>query len=188
MAIKIPTAKEMAKTTSIEAVKEISTLAARQVRLEDDIAALDEQRNAKHKQLYLLSTVDIPSAMKTAGVQEIKLDDGTWVVVKNFITGSIKVDDREKAHSWLRKNGFGSLIKNIVDCAFGMGEDKKAITVMKFLKGKKIPFTQKETVNSNTLQAFIRERLAAGKALPSSIGYTEVPTSKITRSKENQNG
>lgn len=180
--LKIPTIAELG--TSVENVKQITLLAEKQMRLEDEIATLVEKADIKQKELRKLSTEDLPLALKQAQVKGIELPNGTYVEVKNFITGNIKDVNREKAHQWLRKNKFGALIKTAFALTFGMGEEKKSAAFVKILAKNKIPFNMKEGVHSQTLQAFIRERLEAGKALPPSIEVVEVPTCKITRKKE----
>jgi hypothetical protein len=168
---------------SVPAVAQIVTLARRMTALEDEIQILNDNLTVKNQQLTRLRMVDIPNAMSEAGTKYIELDSGEAVEVKDFVTGNIKEENREKAHAWLRAQGFGSLVKHVVSCAFGMGEDAKALTVVKWLASKKVPFEQKEAVNTGTLRAFVRERLEAGKALPPSIDYTSVPTASIKRPK-----
>jgi hypothetical protein len=168
---------------SVPAVAQIVALARRMTALEDEIEKLNETLDDRGKKLTRLRMVDIPNAMSEAGTKYIELDSGEAVEVKDFVTGNIKEENRDKAHAWLRAQGFGSLVKHVVSCAFGMGEDAKALVVVKWLAGKKIPFEQKEAVNTGTLRAFVRERLEAGKALPPSIDYTSVPTASIKRPK-----
>ena len=182
----IPTQDALAgkPTASVPAVKQIVTLSRRMIELENEIAQLNDEVGEKSKQLTRLRMVDIPNAMSEAGTKNITLDSGEVVKVEDFVTGNIKEENREAAHAWLRENGFGSLIKHVVSCAFGMGEDKQANKVIVWLVKAKITFEQKEAVNTQTLRAFVRERLSAGKALPPSIDYTTVPTATIKRVKE----
>lgn len=187
--VTMPTAKELEeKSLSVAVVKQIALLVKRQITLEAEIKEMEAALAAKNKQLYRLTTTDIPTAMSEAGVKELTLEDGTEVKVEAFINGYIKEENRDKAHAWLRKNGFGSLIKTSVSCAFGMGDDKKVAALVKFMLSKKLPFDQKEAVHVQTLRAFVRERLKDGKALPPSIDVTEVPTSKINRKKVTNHG
>lgn len=189
--LKIPSQTELAggpgaAGTSVAALKQVDILAHRLTTLEDEIERLNLLLEEKGKQLTRLKMVDIPNAMAEAGTKYVELESGEAVEVEKFITGNIKEENREKAHAWLRKNNFGSLIKNTISCAFGMGEDAKALAVMKWLAGKKIPFAQKEAVHAGTLRSFVRERLEAGKALPPSIDYTSVPTATVKRPKPNK--
>lgn len=183
-ALTIPTAAALALPSN-EAIKEISALAARQVQLEDRIAKGMALLEDLGKQLKQVNSVDLPTAMQAAGVKSIGLPDGSKVEVNDFVAAQIKEENRPKAHTWLRKNKLGSLVKTTVDIVFGMGEEKKAAAFMKSLNTKGIPFKAKEAVHPQTLGALVRERLGAGKALPPQIEYTSVPTSKIIRSKPN---
>lgn len=181
--VKIPTIAEMGGP-SPENLKTISGLAAKQIQIEDEIVKLEEQLEAKGKELRRYSTDLIPDALKAAQVKGIELPDGTYVEVLPFITGNIKPENLEKAHAWLRKNNAGALIKTAFGIEFGMGAEKKVKAFLSLLKKAKTPFKMKEGVHVQTLRSFIRERLEAGKALPPSIEVVEVPTCKITRKKE----
>lgn len=183
----IPTAADLEAATggtSMAAIKEITALARRQMLVEDQIAELEQQVAMKKALLLRLATTDLPNAMKVAKVASIKLDSGDTISVQNFVTGNIKEANKPKAFAWLRKHGFGSLIKTTIDLAFGMGEEKKAEQVATMLAKKKIPFEMEEGVHASTLRAFVRERLSAGKALPPTIDVASVPTATIKRNKE----
>lgn len=183
MAVKMPKATDLAGPSQ-ESLSVVGELAKRQVAMEDEIARIEATLAEKNKALYKLKTIDLPTAMEAAGVKFVGLPDGTKVEVTDFVTGNIKEENRTAAHKWLRDNGFGSLIKNTIALAFGMGEEKKCGSIAAYLEKRRIPFDRKEAVNTQTLRAFVRERLQAGKALPPSIDITSVPTSKITRSKD----
>lgn len=166
-----------------KALREIEVLAQRQISMEDELRGIMVTADDLNKRLFRLKTIDLPTAMKTAGTKGLVLTDGTKVDVKDMVVGNIKAENEVKAFAWFRKNGFGSLIKNMIKAAFGMGDDKKAAMLKKFLLTKKIPFEENEGVNRNTLCAFVRERLQAGKELPPEIDVTSVPTAVITRVK-----
>lgn len=132
----------------------------------------------------------LPGMLKEAGVKEIKLDDGWQVAVDSTIRANINEENRDKAHKWLRSNGFGSLIKNTISVTFGMGEDKKADVLYHQLAKKYNTTKQDERVHPSTLRSFVEEVLA-GKvvvkkkpvSLPESISYVELPIAKIKEPK-----
>lgn len=181
-ALKIPSADAM-RIADAKTIAVITELAAAALKLEQEMKQLNERLDVLNKAHWKLASQDLPLAM--TGLTEVTTTDGTKVVVTNYVTGNIKEQNREKAHAWLRKNGFGSLIKTDIAASFGMGEDKTVEKLVTTLLKQKIPFTSKEAVNTNTLKAFVRERLTAKKALPPSIDYTSVPTVKITPRKSN---
>lgn len=165
-------------------VKEITILAEKQIKLEDELADLTLKADLKAKELYKMKTMTLPLALQAARVTMLQLEgSGHIIEVANFVTGHIKEVNRAAAFAWLRKNKLDSIIKRTIDIAFGMGEDKKAAAIAKLLTSKRVPFESAESVHANTLRAFVRERLEEGKALPSSIDVTSVPTVSIKRSK-----
>lgn len=180
------TALKIAKATAAATpakVAEIAVLAKRQMEMEDGIARLVAELEVRNKALYKMKTETLPLAIRAAQVKAITLPNGDEVIVEDFVTGNIKEENRAKAFAWLRKSGFGSLIKHTVKMAFGMGEDKKAMMIEKLLVSKRVPFEAGESVHPSTLRSFVRERLEAGKALPPVIDVTSVPTATIKRSK-----
>lgn len=181
-ALKMPTAQQMG--ASVENIRVVSDLAAAQIALEDRIAKGQALLEDLGRQLYKLKTVDIPTAMDAAGSLELTLKNGCEVIVTKFITANISEEDRAAAHKWLREHKFGSLIKNVIACKFGKGEDSSAKALRATLKKLKIVFTDKESVHPQTLLAFVREQLKAEKALPLSIGVVSVPTTVIKRKED----
>lgn len=169
--------------TSPAKLKEIAFIAAQQVKLEDELAALTVKMTDKARELTKMKTVTLPLAMQAARLKGIQLEDGSKVEIENFVTGNIKEENRTDAFAWLRKNNFGSLIKRKIAMNFGMGEDNSAKAVAAALKKMRIPFESDETVHAGTLRSFVRERLSEGKALPPSIDVATVPTATIKRSK-----
>jgi hypothetical protein len=178
-------ADELRKELSVTAVKQITTLAKRQLALEEQIKAKEAELESLNKAHYKLTTDTIPEAMSEAEVKELVLENGMVIKVEPWIAANIKEDDRPRAHAWLRDHGFGSLIKRTVSVVFGMGEDKKADQLVKELARRNLPFDNKEAVNANTLRAFVKEQLASetGAKLPKEIGVTTIATSIIKRKK-----
>ena len=130
----------------------------------------------------------IPELMKEIGLESFTLATGEKVEAKAKITASIKVADREKAHAWLRDNGFGSLIKNEVTASFGKGEEDVARGLVDELTGREFVVDRKEAVHAQTLGAFVREQLEKGSKIPMDLlGVFDVTKAKITRKRKGGN-
>ena len=86
------------------------------------------------------------------GVSSFKLADGSSVDIKPLYGASIPKDKVDQAHQWMRDNGFGDAIKNIVAVSFGMGEDEKA---QEFLDRAKQMDLIPEQKKASTLQGFV---------------------------------
>ena len=130
---------------------------------------------------------EIPEYMVEIEVRNLTLRDGRPVscLVKSY--GSIKVDDRPKAHAWLVKHGHGHLIKNTVTATFGVGEAKAAASLEKVVEKKGYGVKRVEAVNANTFSAWVREMAEGGKRIPQKLfnlyQRDEVTIGKTTKRK-----
>ena len=89
--------------------------------------------------------------------------------MKPYYAANISVANREAAYGWLRSNGLGDIIKNEITVSFGRNEDNKAAEYANLAKGQGYQPTQKLKVEPMTLKALVRERIEAGKEMPTDI-------------------
>ena len=104
--------------------------------------------------------------MQEAGVNAIKLADGTQVEVKPFYGARIPESRTDEAFSWLRDKGFGDLIKNTVTTTFNRGQDNQVAELVKVCEQYGFKYLQKQKVEPMTLKAFAKEQVEKGKELP----------------------
>ena len=121
------------------------------------------------KEFERLSGEVIPTMMAEMGLSHLKLMDGSSVDVKPNYSASISIANREKAFNWLRENGLGDIIKNEISVAFGRNEDNKAADYAALAEERGFQPTQKLKVEPMTLKALVRERIEAGKEMPTEI-------------------
>ena len=156
----------MKKTDNIQSLADqVEKLDSLTKRLE-----LQEQnmKNTK-KELEHISGEVIPTMMSEMGLSHLKLMDGSSVDVKPNYSATITVANREKAFNWLRNNGLGDIIKNEILVSFGRNEDNKAADYAALAQERGYQPTQKLKVEPMTLKALVRERLEAGKEMPTEI-------------------
>ena len=156
----------MKKTDNIQSLADqVEKLESLQTRLE-----LQEEniKNTK-KQLEHLSGEVIPTMMSEMGLSHLKLMDGSSVDVKPHYSATITVANKEAAFKWLRNNGLGDIIKNEISVSFGRNEENKAADYAKLAQGRGFQPTQKMKVEPMTLKALVRERIEAGKEMPTEI-------------------
>lgn len=113
-----------------------------------------------------LTYTDIPLKLAEYNLSELKTVDGSSIIVKPEYRGHISKENKDDAHTWLRENEHGDLIKNQVKTSFGKGEDKDATDLMMHLTEEGIGFTHTEAVHHSSLKAFIREQTEKGNDLP----------------------
>ena len=116
-----------------------------------------------------LSGEVIPTMMAEMGLAHLKLSDGSTVDVKPNYSANISVANRDAAFQWLRENGLGDIIKNEISVSFGRNEDNKAADYAALAEERGFQPTQKLKVEPMTLKALVRERLEAGKSMPTEI-------------------
>ena len=150
----------------------IQSLADQVEKLESLTKRLDLQEDnikSTKKELEHLSGEVIPTMMAEMGLSQLKLMDGSLVDVKPFYSANITVANKEKAFNWLRNNGLGDIIKNEISVSFGRNEDNKAADYAALATERGFQPTQKLKVEPMTLKALVRERLEAGKEMPTEI-------------------
>ena len=128
----------------------------------------DNLKNTK-KEFEHLSGEVIPTMMAEMGLSHLKLMDGSSVDVKPNYSASISIANRDAAFNWLRENGLGDIIKNEISVSFGRNEDNKAADYAALAEERGFQPTQKLKVEPMTLKALVRERIEAGKEMPTEI-------------------
>ena len=116
-----------------------------------------------------LSGEVIPTMMSEMGLSELRLQDGSSIKVSTSYKAHISETNKEAAFNWLRKNGLGDIIKNEISVSFGRNEDNKAADYAELAKSHGFQPTQKLKVESMTLKALVRERIEAGKEMPTEL-------------------
>lgn len=153
----IPTDEELAM---------VSKLAAKQRDLENSIAEMEEGLKKAKADLDQVRDKELPNALAEIGLSELKLTDGTKISIKTEVYANISEERSQAAFAWLRKNGHGALVKNIISAEFGKGEDEKAIEAATVLAEAGFSPKQKESVHAMTLKAFVKEQVNQGADIP----------------------
>ena len=125
-------------------------------------------KDLKKKRDHISGEV-IPTMMSEMGLSELKLQDGSHLKVATSYRATITEANKEAAFNWLRNNGLGDIIKNEISVSFGRNEDNKAASYAELAKGQGFQPTQKMKVEPMTLKALVRERIEAGKDMPTEL-------------------
>ena len=150
----------------------IQSLADQVERLEGVTSEIEDTESRikllKKKRDHISGEV-IPTMMSEMGLAELKLHDGSHLKVSTTYRATITEANKETAFNWLRNNGLGDIIKNEISVFFGRNEDNKAADYADLAKGQGFQPTQKMKVEPMTLKALVRERIEAGKEMPTEI-------------------
>ena len=156
----------MSKTENIQSLADqVQMLEGLNTRIE---ASENNIKDLK-KEYQRISGEVIPTMMSEMGLAELKLSDGSHLKVSTTYRATITEANKETAFNWLRNNGLGDIIKNEILVSFGRNEDNKAATYAELAKGQGFQPTQKMKVEPMTLKALVRERIEAGKEMPTEI-------------------
>ena len=155
--------------TQANDAKALSDQVVKLKNLEDKIKLAEENLKKLKQEEELLSGEIIPTMMTEMNISTMKLADGSAIEVKPVYGASIPKDRQEEAFNWLRKEGLGDLIKNEVTVSFGRNEDNKAAEYAVLAQGQGYQPAQKLKVEPMTLKALVRERIEAGKDMPSDL-------------------
>jgi len=154
------------KTTNINKLADkIKEMQAQQEQLQIQEDAVKQ----KKKDIEYLSGEVIPTMLSEMGLSFLKLQDGSSVEVKTNYSATITQANKEKAFNWLRENGLGDIIKNEISVSFGRNEDNKAADYAELAKSRGLDPMQKLKVEPMTLKALVRERMEAGKEMPTEL-------------------
>jgi len=148
------------------ALKTVAELARIIKTKEIEVADLERQFKDSKKELLRLTDEELPASMAEMGLASFTLDDGSTIDVKPTYGASILVANREKAYDWLRDHGYDDIIKNNVAVSFGRGEDDMAGAFKSLAEKEGYSAQQDTSIHSQTLRAFVRERIEAGDEFP----------------------
>lgn len=132
------------------------------LKLKEILSELAEEQKALEAQVRHFETKRIPYVMKSIGMNEFKLSDGSKVrLTEDIQCGQL---DESKAYFQFAKkfaedNDSGGLFKTKVELEFGRGSDNQAKALVDDLKLQGYEPTIKETVHASTWKSFGKDLL-----------------------------
>lgn len=170
--------------TNEAALRKVSSLVSQMAVLEQQVENTEQELKRYKESLRQIEEVLLPAALAEAGTSQLTTTDGVQVTVVPFYSASIPKNRTDEAYEWLRQNGHGDLVKNLVSVTFGRQEDDKALELMQGLERRGYSVGQKQWVEPMTLKAFVREQLEGGADIPTDLfGVYAGSKAKITAKK-----
>ena len=161
---------------------EVSEMAQKLQNLAIEIKQMEQELKSKKSEFERIESADLPDLMDALQLKGVDLTNGDKVVVKSIIKASLPTQtaiDRAKDTDridlqtrlrdglfWLRDNGAGAMIKNLVSTDLGKGNDKVADKVSAAIRTLGLQPKRIQTVHPQTLSAYVRERLEQGADVP----------------------
>lgn len=144
----------------------IGELAAALLELQKEVVSAEEKLKQAKERLRIVQEGQLPAALEQAGLSEIKLDTGEKVKVSTFYNCSIDAAKKDAAFDWLHENGHGDIIKHSVSLDFKKGEADMAEQAVAALVKEGFSPQDQTKVAPQTLKAFARVEVEAGRQLP----------------------
>lgn len=147
------------------------------------IEALQQELEAEQLALKTLQEQTLPALMEEAQIPRIGLDDEYDLERQRQVFAHINKDNSAKACLWLQKHGYGAIVKASFKINVDKGDTKTQERVRNGLVKAKIPFEESVGVHAQTLNAFVRESLEAGRVLSPLIGVHCAPVAVLVKKK-----
>lgn len=170
-----------------EELQIVSSLAQKQVALENEYAAAEVALEELKKRVNHVKLIELPNALAEIGLSSITLLDGAKIEVKQKYYASIPVERRGEAFNWLTDHKYDGIIKNTVKCDFGKGENDKATEAMQELISLGFRPTQDMNVHPMTLKSFVKDLFERGEEFPMELfGAGTINESKVVTPKKDK--
>lgn len=110
---------------------------------------------------------DLPELLREHGLEQVKLQNGGVVSIKDEVTASIPAARRGEAYRWLTERGYDGIIKTELAVLFGRDEAAEATRMAEEIAATyHRPAVCEQTIHAQTLKSFVKERIAAGEPIP----------------------
>lgn len=141
---------------------QLSKLYAHRANVSQTIEELKIQIKQAEGELREIDEKRFPDLFDQVGVTSFRVGNRE-ISINEKLYGSLP--SSAEASAYLREQGGSGLFKTMVDVAFARGESEKARQLVERLEAAGLEPNLKESVHPQTLQAWTREQLAAGKMI-----------------------
>ena len=172
-------------------------LARMQIKLEREVAKREADLADAKARLNAIRGNALPHLMAELHLADYSVlcEDGrsrAKVALRSKIVGNILKDDEPGAFAWLFKQGYGPIVKTVVEARFSMGDADRAKDLLDYLlrSYKDFPASSKQAIHASTLNAWAkgfylkqRDAMANGGRvveLPDAIKIVELKQTVIT--------
>lgn len=155
-------------------VVDLTVMRQKAVELRDEYLRkneLEELLNKASERIKTIERNELPEMFTKAGISGIDIEaDGNLPAFRaelgTVYTAKIPDELRQDAFQWFEQQGYGDLVKSVINITFGMQEHEKRLFVMKLLSDNNIEFYNNESVHNSTLRAFVKREIRAGHVVP----------------------
>lgn len=148
--------------TTDDQMKGVSELAQKQVEAKKKVDELTGLLDQAKEELRDIQERQLPEKMAEVGFSEIKLNDGTKIVIEDFYNAHISRNHADQAFDWLESNGFGDIIKHEVGVKFNKDQALDAASAFDQLRAMGFTPYNNKGVHPSTLKAWVKEQIQNG--------------------------
>jgi hypothetical protein len=131
----------------------------RSVQEQIELTELKVKKLKEEEQLLADSITDI---LQSKGVSELKLTDGSKVSTKEQLYCSINEENKNAAFKWVRDQGDGDIIKNVVSVDFKKGEDQVAQEFKQLAENSGLVPNENSSIHPSTLRSYLNAKARDG--------------------------
>ena len=167
-------------------LKQISNLAAKQLKLEDEIAVLELSLKEKNASLKEISEQTLPELMEAENLPELVYGDVS-IKVSDVWYASINDGNRPTVIKFLKKHALETLMTNDVTIKFMKGQEKwlKQFLVQCARRKKSLNMSHKEAINTGTFKATVKKMVEDGEEVNlKELGVNKIHRAVTKRTKE----
>lgn len=154
------------KTPPPDGLARLSEMAMKQKEAQEAVAKAEAALAKAKDDFKKIAEVEVPELMDSLSLSEFKTTDGLVVEVNEVIRASIPKARAPEAFAWLRLKGHEALIKREISVSFSRGEDEQAKKLLDLLAEQEFEPDDNESVHTQTLGAWVREKLEKGDEIP----------------------
>jgi hypothetical protein len=159
-------------------LREVTELAQQLLDKGAELAAAEERVKALKEEYTFIEQTLLPEKM--GDLREIKLKSGQKIIIEPFLRANIKVEDRQKAFTWLDQIGESEIVKTSVVIKYGRGEIDEAKKAVEMLQSQGFEnVSLDEEVHWQTLNAWAKDQENKGREWPEFIGIFRGKKAKV---------
>ena len=148
-------------TIDDEALGQLGKDLERMKSVQDKIASTKQMVEKMEEEEQLLAD-NISDLLQSRGLSQLKLTDGSTVTTKEQIYCSITEENKENAFAWVRSQGDGDIIQNLVSVDFKKGEDKISQKFKKLAEDSGLVPRESAKIHGSTLRSYLTTKLRDG--------------------------
>ena len=132
---------------------------------------LEDQLKQVSEGIKKIERDELPEMFTNAGVSSITVGaDGNHpaFIAERVTVYTAKIPDekRQAAFEWFEQQGYGDLVKSVINIIFGMQEHEERLRVMEILAKNNVEYYTNESVHHQTLKAFVKREIQGGRIIP----------------------